>query len=98
MCWCFVCRFGHSQIADYIATMNYNFQMIEKEPIEETYHTPHMVLFEKGKALPGIGRWLAADPTPLADGCVCVIMKPRLCVIFTVCSGINYTSLMVHDP
>jgi len=48
--------------------MNYNFKMIEKEPIEETYHMPHMVLFEKGKALPGIGRWLADDPAPRADG------------------------------
>ncbi|WAQ94754.1 PERC-like protein [Mya arenaria] len=55
-------------IADYQAIMNNDYKIVEKRPIEETYLNPHMVTFENGGSLAGIGRWLSADPTPLADG------------------------------
>ncbi|KAH3719110.1 hypothetical protein DPMN_061941 [Dreissena polymorpha] len=60
-------RFGHSQIADYQATMDENFNFLEKKPIWKTYHKPHMVIYEHGHALDGIARWLSTDPQPLAD-------------------------------
>ncbi|XP_052794376.1 peroxidase-like [Mya arenaria] len=61
-------RFGHSQIADYQAVMNNDYKFVDKSPIEDCYHKPHMVTAKGGQSLDGLGRWLSADPAPLADG------------------------------
>ncbi|XP_045167373.2 eosinophil peroxidase-like [Mercenaria mercenaria] len=61
-------RFGHSQIADYQASMSKQYKFVDKKPIESTYHRPHMIEYDHGSGLDGIARWLAADFSPLADG------------------------------
>jgi len=63
-------RFGHSQISDYQGVFNSKYQFVEKVPIENTYHCPHMAVYEGGMQLPGIARWLIGDSVPLADGYV----------------------------
>ena len=44
-----------------------NYRFAQKNPIQETFMDPHMVLMNGGKGVDGMFRWLVGDPTSLAD-------------------------------
>lgn len=61
-------RHGHSQIANYQATMDKDYvNFTSKQPIETTYMNPHMIQTSQGAGLEGVARWLINDLNPLAD-------------------------------